>query len=69
MVHCRDGSDEKACRTLSHANSYNKLLPPITTDSAFTMQPVHVNLSIDKARIVRVDEVGGWVDIDYPGVV
>ena len=69
MVHCRDGSDEKVCRTLSHASSYNKLLPPITTDSAFTMQPVHINVTIDNAKIARVDEAGGWVEIEYDRVL
>jgi hypothetical protein len=68
---CRDESDEKGCKLIELKESYNKLIPPISTVSPAndTILPAHVNVSIVLLKIVSMEEVEHSIDFQFEVVL
>ncbi len=60
MPDCRDKSDENSCRL----PSYNKLIPPITTEGG-AIVPVPVNISIDLHKVVSMEEADHKIELQF----
>ena len=61
---CRDRSDERGCDILVLENSYNKNVPPITSQNRL-MIPVNVNTSIDIFKLVDINEEDYSIEIQF----
>ena len=64
--HCTDESDEKDCKLLVLAKSYNKRVPPITLNSTdASIIPVQMNISIDLMNIIDMEEQDHKIDLQF----
>jgi hypothetical protein len=64
VTNCRDESDENNCQLLWLKPSYNKLIPPITTEGK-TIVPVPVKISIDLHKIVSMEEADHKIELQF----
>ena len=67
VVQCKDKSDERNCQIMTLEESYNKIVPPITTvsDTNFTVVPVDVNISLNLLKIVEMEEEKNKINFQF----
>ena len=66
VPHCKDKSDERACKMLIIEEGYSKTVPPFTvrtTDDLIV--PVQLNISIDLLKIVDMEETDHKIDFQF----
>ena len=62
IIHCNDKSDEKNCKLVVFEESYNKKIPPFTTDKTKII-PVKVNVSIFLKNVLKIEESLHTIDM------
>ena len=62
IIHCNDKSDEKNCQLVVFEESYNKKIPPFTTDKT-EIVPVRVNVSIFLKNVLKIEESLHTIDM------
>ena len=66
IVHCRDKSDENMCSLLVFEKSYNKKVPPFTTNKQNnTLSPVQVRMSTSLRNILAISEFSHTIDLKF----
>ena len=67
VAQCKDKSDERNCQLMTLEESYNKMVPPITTvsDSDFTVVPIAVNISLDLLKVIKIDQEINKIDFQF----
>ena len=57
IINCKDKSDEKSCSLIVFEDSYNKKVPPFTTDPEDnSVIPVKVNVSTSLMNVLAISE-------------
>ena len=65
LAECPDKSDEKGCNLLVLEESYNKNIPPISSSKVGEILKVHVLVSIDLLRLVRINQESHSIEFQF----
>ena len=64
IINCKDKSDEKSCSLIVFEDSYNKKVPPFTTDPEDnSVIPVKVNVSTSLMNVLAISERDHTIDL------
>ena len=64
IINCKDKSDEKFCSLIVFEDSYNKKVPPFTTDPEDnSVIPVKVNVSTSLMNVLAISEFDHTIDL------
>ena len=64
IINCKDKSDEKSCSLIVFEDSYNKKVPPFTTDPEDnSVIPVKVNVSTSLMNVLAISEFDHTIDL------
>ena len=65
LIHCQDASDEKDCGLLELSTSYNRKVPPITSENTTSFSPAVVGISIILMKVVSINEVNHKIQFQF----
>ena len=65
LPNCKDKSDEKGCNLLTLIEGYKKIVPPFDRNTAGTIIPVSVGVSLRLLTLMNIDENQNTIDLQF----